>query len=152
MADLGQIERAVQGVLDQEAVELVDLQYVHEGGRWVLRFFIDKAGGVTLDDCENLSNRIGATLDMTDLLPRSYVLEVSSPGIDRLLRKERDFSRFAGYRVQLWLKTPEAGRRHFVGLLKGLEEGQVALEFGDQHLRFPLERVEEARLFPEVNI
>lgn len=152
MTDLAQIEKAVQGVLDQEAVELVDLQYVHEAGRWILRFFLDKNGGVTLDDCEYLSNRIGATLDMTDLLPRSYVLEVSSPGINRLLRKERDFSRFAGYRVQLWLKTPEAGRRHFIGVLKGMESGQVSLEFGDQHLYFPIDRVQEARLYPELEI
>src|SRR5262245_15369984 len=109
MADLALIEKAVQGVLDQEAVELVDLRYVHESGRWVLRFFLDKTGGVTLGDCEHLSNRIGAILDLTDLLPRSYVLEVSSPGIDRLLKRERDFKRFSGYRVQVWLSTPEAG-------------------------------------------
>jgi ribosome maturation factor RimP len=152
MADLAQIEKAVQGVLDQEAVELVDLQYVHEGGRWVLRFFLDKAGGVTLGDCEYLSNRIGGVLDLTDLLPRSYVLEVSSPGIDRLIKKERDFQRFSGYRVEIWLKTPEAGRRHYVGVLEGLEEGQVKLSFADQHLRLPLDRIEEARLHPELEI
>src|SRR5260221_530085 len=119
MADLAQIENAVQSVLDQEAVELVDVQYVHEGGKWVLRFFLDKTGGITLGDCEYLSNRIGATLDMTDLLPQSYVLEVSSPGVDRILKKEKDFKRFSGYRVQLWLKAPESGRRHFVGIIKG---------------------------------
>src|SRR5258707_14293425 len=104
MADLAKIESTVQDVLDQEAVELVDLQYVHEGGRWILRFFLDKTGGVNLGDCEYLSNRIGAMLEMTDIVPESYVLEVSSPGVDRLLKKERDFKKFTGYRVELWLK------------------------------------------------
>src|SRR5271167_2420313 len=114
MVDLEQIEKAVQDVLDQEAVDLVDLKYVHEGGRWVLRFFLDKTGGITLGDCEYLSNRIGAALDITDLLPESYVLEVSSPGVNRALKKDRDFKKFIGSRIQLWLKVPESGRRHFV--------------------------------------
>lgn len=152
MADLARIEKAVQDVLDQEAVELVDLQYVPEGGRWVLRFFLDKTGGITLGDCEYLSNRIGAALDATDLLPHSYALEVSSPGVDRAIKKERDFKRFSGYRVQLWLKTPEAGRRHFVGILKGLQDGHVVLEFGGQDMPLALDRIDEVRLYPELEI
>jgi ribosome maturation factor RimP len=152
MADLEQVEKAVQSVLDQEAVELVDMQYVHEGGRWILRFFLDKTGGINLDDCEYLSNRLGGILDMTDLLPHSYVLEISSPGVDRVLKKEKDFRKFIGQRIQVWLNSPEAGRRHFIGSLKGFEDGNVILEFGDQELRFGLDRIDEARLSPELKI
>ena len=89
---------------------------------------------------------------MTDLLPRSYVLEVSSPGVDRALKKERDFHRFSGNRIQLWLKTPESGRRHFVGILKGIESGHVVLEFAGQEVKLGMDRIEEARLFPELSI
>lgn len=153
MPDLREIERAVEGVLSQEAVELVDLEYVHESGRWVLRFFLDKPGGVTLQDCEYMSDRIGAMLDMTDLLPRSYVLEVSSPGVDRVLRKDGDFLRFLGHRVKVRLRRPmEGGRRNFTGFLRGFQEGRVSLECDGQATRFAREEIEEARLFPELEI
>ncbi|MBI4386688.1 MAG: ribosome maturation factor RimP [Elusimicrobia bacterium] len=151
-ADLKLIETTVRGVLDQEAVELVDLQYLREGGRRVLRFFLDKAGGITLDDCEYLSNRIGGILDTANVMPHAYVLEVSSPGIDRILKKERDFLRFLGHRVRICLKEPLEGRRNFMGYLKMLEEGQVVLEDEGRTARFPLEGIEEARLHPELEI
>lgn len=154
MPDLKRIEGAVQGVLDQEAVELVDLQCVQEGGRRVLRFYLDKEGGITLDDCEQLSHRIGAALDMEEgLLTGSYVLEVSSPGVDRVLKKERDFARFAGRRARVRLREADAGgRRNFSGLLRGVEAGAAVLESPEGTWSWPLERIEEARLVPELEI
>ena len=152
MADLAKIETAVQAVLDQEAVELVDLQYARGGGRSVLRFFVDKAGGIKLDDCEYLSNRIGALLDGSELVPESYTLEVSSPGMDRVLKKERDFLRFVGHRARVRLKTPENGQRNFRGFLKPMERNQVVLESGENVVRFGLDRIDEARLDPEIDI
>lgn len=152
MADLAKIEGAVQAVLDQEAVELVDLQYVHEGGRRVLRFFVDKAGGIKLDDCEYLSNRIGALLDTTDLVQESYVLEVSSPGMDRVLKKERDFLRFVGHRAKVRLKIPENGQRNFKGFLQPMEGSLVVLQSGESTVKFALDRIEEARLDPDIEI
>lgn len=152
MPDLNAVENAVQGMLDQEAVELVDLEYLHEGGRWVLRFYLDKPAGITVDDCEYLSRRIEGILDMTEIMSSSYVLEVSSPGLDRALKKEKDFLRFVGHRIKLRLKVAEEGRRNFSGFLKSCENGGIVLESGESALRVGLDRIEEARLVPEIEI
>ncbi|MBI3548123.1 MAG: ribosome maturation factor RimP [Elusimicrobia bacterium] len=150
--DLSKIEAAVQGVLEQESVELVDLKFVQEHGRMVLRFFLDKTGGITLDDCAYMSNRIGSMLDMTDLIPTAYTLEVSSPGVDRVLKREKDFLRFVGHRAKVRLKAPLEGRRNFMGYVKTLENGSVVLEAGEQTVTLPLTDIEEARLSPDLEI
>ncbi len=153
IVDLGKIESAVQPLLAQEAMDLVDLRYLRENGRWVLRFFLDKNGGMTLDDCEYISNRIGSLLDLReDLLSGAYTLEVSSPGVDRVLKRLKDFERFAGQRVKLKLKIPRAGQRHFRGFLKGVEGEEIVLEDGGAALRFGLGELDEARLDPDVKI
>ena len=152
MPDLEQIEKAVSGLLAQEAVELVDLRYLQEGGRWVLRFYLDKHGGITLDDCEKLSSRIGALLDTVDVLMHPYSLEVSSPGLDRRLKRERDFQRFSGHRVKIRLKEPLEGRRRFHGYLKGFEAGKVLLENAGTTVAFEFAAIEEARLDPEIKV
>ena len=117
--DAARIENVVEPLLAQEAAELVDIEWLHENGRQVLRFYLDKKGGITLDDCEHLSSRIGALLDEADFISGAYVLEVSSPGLDRVLKKEKDFVRFAGKTVQVRLKAPQEGRRNFKGVLRG---------------------------------
>ncbi|MEK7744293.1 MAG: ribosome maturation factor RimP [Elusimicrobiota bacterium] len=152
MNDLKAVESAVEGLLNQEAAELVDLRWLREGGRWVLRFYVDKHGGVSLDDCEYLSKRIGALLDAMDSVPYSYSLEVSSPGLDRVLKKEKDFLRFCGHRAKLRLRAPLEGQRRFNGLVKGFEAGEVLFDTGQKTLRVVLVEVEEARLDPEVEI
>ena len=83
-------------LLEQEAAELVDLKFAKEGPKWVLRVYLDRKGGVTLDDCAYLSERIGSLIDSSDAIQRAYVLEVSSPGLDRVIKKEMDFERFSG--------------------------------------------------------
>lgn len=150
--DLERVEALVQPALQGEAVELVDLRFVQEGGRWVLRFYLDKAGGISLDDCERLSGRIGAVLDMEDAVPGSYSLEVSSPGLDRVLKREADFARFAGHRVKVRLREGLDGQRNFRGTLKGASGGTVSIDFGGRELSFPLSDVAEARLDPEIRI
>ncbi|MBI4051828.1 MAG: ribosome maturation factor RimP [Elusimicrobia bacterium] len=151
--NLETIEKTIAPLLEQEAVELVDLRYIRENGRYILRFFLDKSGGITLDDCEYLSNRIGSLLDMTDALTGPYVLEVSSPGLDRVIKKEKDFERFKDHRVKIHLKHPNPdGQRNFLGILKGLESGVLLLEADSRTLQLPLEEVEEARLDPEIDI
>ena len=152
MTEITKIEAAVQPLLDQEAVDLVDVECVHEGGRRVLRFFLDKPGGFKLDDCAYFSDRIGALLDTVDLVNEHYVLEVSSPGVNRILKKERDFLRFAGHRAKVRLKTPENGQRNFRGCLKPMEAGLVVLDSDGSLVRFPLDRIDEARLDPEIDI
>jgi len=152
MMDLKRIEAAVVPILDQEAVELVDLRLSSEGGRRALVFFVDKAAGLTLDDCHYLSDRIGAMLDGENLVSGNYALEVSSPGFDRVIKKEKDFQRFAGRRVRVRLKLPVEGQRNFKGILKGCEAGEVSLEADGRAVRFAFSGVDEARLDPEVEL
>jgi ribosome maturation factor RimP len=152
MPDLKLIEQAVEGLLAQEGVELVDLRYLMQGGRWVLRFYLDKHRGITLDDCEYLSDRIGALLDTMDIIPHAYTLEVSSPGLDRVLKKDKDFMRFAGHRVRVRLKNQHNGQRNFSGYLKGFENGSIVLDIGERTLCLELSWIEEARLDPEIEV
>lgn len=150
--DYAKLEKDLESLLAQDAYELVDLRYAHEGPRWVLRLFIDKAGGVTIDDCEAVSGKVGAYLDAADLIARSYSLEVSSPGLDRVIKKDADFQRFAGHRVRVNLRVPLDGRRRFSGFLRGLEDGRVVLENEGTVVRLERAGIDEARLDPEIKI
>lgn len=150
MPDLRQIEKDLEALLATDAMELVDMHYRNEGGRWVLRLFIDKAGGVTLDDCQAVSDKVGAFLDAADVMTHHYTLEVSSPGVDRVLKKDKDFERFTGHRVALRLRAPLEGRRRYQGFLKGLEGQTLVLENDGAVVRLERAGVEEARLDPEI--
>lgn len=150
MPDLRQIEKDLEALLAQDAMELVDLQYRNEGGRWVLRLFIDKAAGVTIDDCQAVSDKAGAFLDAADVMTHGYTLEVSSPGVDRVIKKDKDFQRFAGHRVAIRLRAPVEGRRRYQGFLKGLEDGRIVLENEGALVRLDRAGVDEARLDPEI--
>ncbi len=127
--------------------ELVDVQAA--GGGRLLRLFIDKPGGVTLDDCAAISRHLTRVLAVEGI---DYErLEVSSPGLDRPLRKERDFVRFAGHKAEVRMRTPDAnGRRKFAGVLRGVESGQVSMELDGQVIRLALDDVERAKLIPEL--
>ena len=127
--------------------ELVDVQ-ASNGGRLV-RLFIDKPGGVTLEDCAGLSRHLTRVLAVEGI---DYDrLEVSSPGLDRPLRKAADFARFAGQKAEVRMRTPDAGgRRRFVGVLRGAEAGQVSLEVEGQRVALALDDVERAKLVPEL--
>src|SRR6185295_17065294 len=107
--------------------ELADID-AHFGRRGLLRLFIDREGGVTVDDCQRVSEQVGALLDVEDPLPGSYTLEVSSPGFDRRLRTQAHFERFVGERVRIEMRDALEGRRNFTGTLTGLENGNVVLE------------------------
>lgn len=141
-----ELETLLTPLLEQESAELVDLRFAKEGPRWVLRVYADKPGGITLDDCALLSERIGSLIDSEKAIERSYVLEVSSPGLDRVIKKEKDFQRFAGKQVKVRLKAPEAGQRNFHGVLTGFENGKVVVEEGPKRHEWPLSAIDEARL------
>lgn len=115
-------------LVEREGLELVDVEFRREQGGWVLRFYIDKEGGVSLADCETVSARLGNTLDMEDLIDHPYTLEVSSPGLNRPLKREADFIRFAGRLVRITTAQPVGGRHRFVGRLLGYQNGNVILE------------------------
>ncbi len=127
--------------------ELVDVQ-ASNGGR-MLRLFIDKPGGITLEDCAAVSRHLSRVLAVEGI---DYErLEVSSPGLDRPLRKGADFARFAGPKAEVRMRTPDAtGRRRFVGVLRGAEQGRVSLELDGQTVALELSDVERARLVPEL--
>ena len=127
--------------------ELVDVQ-ASNGGRH-LRLFIDKPGGVTLDDCAAISRHLTRVLAVEGI---DYErLEVSSPGLDRPLRKADDFTRFAGRRAEVRMRTPDAtGRRKFGGVLRGVEAGQVSMELEGQTVRLALDDVDRAKLIAEL--
>ena len=133
-------------VLEKAGFELVDLEYRKEGSGWVLRLFIDKEGGVTLDECADISREVDVLLDAGDIIQREYSLEVSSPGFNRPLKKEADFKRFAGRQAQV--KTIEAigASRNFKGRIESCEEGMVALNVDGVTRRIPLSKIAKANL------
>lgn len=127
-------------------LEIVDVEFRRESGGRVLRVFIDKPGGVTLDDCEALSEELSRRLDEVDPIEESYSLEVSSPGIERPLKKPQDFERFAGRLVHVRTFGPIDGRRNFRGELLGLDGEQIIVRLEQGEARIPLEQVAKARL------
>src|SRR5690625_2066432 len=127
-------------------LEIVDVEYRREPQGRVLRVFIDKPGGITLDDCQALSRALSRQLDETDPIQESYSLEVSSPGLERPLKRPRDFERFAGHRVHVRTYGPLDGRRNFTGELVGLEDEHVVVDLGDGQARIPRELIARARL------
>jgi ribosome maturation factor RimP len=128
-------------------MEIVDVQYVAEQGRKVLRVFLDKQGGITLSDCEHMSGKLGELLDPSGLLPEAYVLEVSSPGIDRVLKKEKDFIRFKGSRVRITLYAPIEGQRNFLGPVVTVADGTVTIDdVTGKQVSLPIDKIARARL------
>jgi ribosome maturation factor RimP len=131
--------------------ELVDLD-VRLGRNGLLRLYIDRPegaeGGITLGDCELVSGQIGAFLDVEDPLPGSYVLEVSSPGLDRRLRTAGHFERFLGSEIKVELKRAAEGRRRFRGKLTGVEGGEIFVNVDGNELSWNLADIAEARLVP----
>ena len=141
------LENVVEPAVAGMGYELVDVQ-ASNGGR-LLRLFIDKPGGVTLEDCAAISRHLTRVLTVEGI---DYErLEVSSPGLDRPLRKERDFARFAGQRAEVRMRTPDAsGRRKFAGVLRGVESGQLSMDLDGQLIRLALDDVDRAKLIPEL--
>ena len=143
--------RAVASPLvEAEGCELVDVQYRREAGGWVLRLFLDKPGGITLEDCQRVSQQLGDLLDVEDPIEHTYTLEVSSPGLERPLVAEGDFARFAGRLVRLQTAAPVGGQRRFRGRLLGIAGGAVRLELeGGGQVEIPHAAVARANLVVE---
>ena len=140
------IRSEVENTLVQSGFELVDLRTASHNGKPLLQVFVDREqGGVNLDDCAVLSGKIGACLDMNNFYEDGYLLEISSPGVDRVIRKEKDFRRFVGRQAMVRLKRPVNGSRVYYGAIDGFENGQALLSGG---LKFSLEDIDEARLHP----
>ncbi|MCL6634931.1 MAG: ribosome maturation factor RimP [Peptococcaceae bacterium] len=144
LADI--VEEMALPVVQEAGMELVDVEFVKEGGRWYLRLFIDKPGGVGIEDCRYVSERMDRLLDEKDPIPHSYTLEVSSPGIDRPLKKREDYERFAGRLANIATFMPFQGKKKWKGRIKGLSGDKLVLEAEGAELFIPLEQVASARL------
>ena len=123
-----QTEKLLAPILAEFSFELVDVEYVKEGGTWFLRAYIDKPGGITIDDCEAVSRRLSDELDTKDFIEEAYVLEVSSPGLGRKLKKDRDFERSIGKDVDVRLFRAVDGEKEFSGTLRAWDADTVTLE------------------------
>jgi len=152
---MAQRESVTQRVLEiaeraasREGIEVVDVELLGGGRNRVLRIFIDKPGGVTLDDCELMSTQVGTVLDVEDVIPGGqYQLEVSSPGVERKLTKPREFERFIGHKIKVTLREPVENQSHWVGALTDFRGGIVTLEPSPgKTVQFPLETVQKANL------
>lgn len=153
---VSRVEKIALPLVSSLGLELVDLEYKREGRGMVLRLFIDREGGVTLDDCADVSRELSELLDVEDVIPGHYSLEVSSPGLDRPLRKEADFVRSRGRLVKIRtydLLPDDKGnpRKTFLGELLGLEEGVVKIHLKEgQSASIPLEKIAKANLEFEI--
>lgn len=143
------VEALLEPILSAEGIEVVDVEYVRERN-WILRIYIDKEGGVDLTDCQEISEKAGALLDEKDMIADNYMLEVSSPGLDRVLKKDKDFIRYAGEEVDVKLFAPLPGTKEkaFTALLEGLaEDGSLALTLeGGEALVLPKDKISQVRL------
>lgn len=125
------VEKFLLPVMEENNFELVDVEYIKEAGNWYLRAYIDKPGGFTVDDCEMVSRKLGEWLDKEDFIAESYILEVSSPGLGRPLKKEKDFKRSMGEQVEIKLYRAVDRQKEFTGALKACDEKTVTIEYED---------------------
>lgn len=149
-----EVVNTVQPLLEEALagmdIEIVDIEFKKEGGRWIFRVYIDHPGGVSHETCRVASETIGDILDREDLIVQQYYLEVSSPGLDRVLKKDSDFVRFAGRKVRVRCRQPVEGQKNFVGVLEGLHNGSVMLKIDEKNVLIPREDITQIRLMVEL--
>ena len=133
-------------VVEEEGCRLWDVEYVREAGTRYLRIYIDKEGGVSIDDCERISRRLDPMLDEADPIVESYVFEVGSAGAERELKRPSDFQQFMGSEVEIKLYQPLGGKKAFVGVLSGYEDGTVTIQTGKTMQSFSKGQVAQVRL------
>ena len=133
-------------VVEEEGCSLWDVEYVREAGSWFLRIFIDKDGGVGIDDCERISRRLDPILDEADPIPDSYVFEVGSAGAERELKRPGDFEQFMGSEVEVRLYQPVNGCKVYVGALSGYDNGKVTVTVGNNEISFDKSQIALVKL------
>jgi ribosome maturation factor RimP len=141
--------RLLEPAVEALGYELIEMEFVPQGPESVLRLFIDRAQGIDVEDCAAVSKAVSATLDERDPIPGHYNLEVSSPGLDRILRKRAHYERYVGSRVHVQLASPMDGRRRFTGILRAVDEDGVTLEVDRQAFILPFRLIQRTRLKPE---
>lgn len=147
---LAEVEQLAAAAAARWGYTLAGVDVAGESRRPIVRVYVEGASGVSVDDCARISEELGRALDLHDPVPQAYTLEVASPGLDRALRGEPDFLRFAGRTIELTAREPVEGRRRWKGRLVGIEAGQVVLEDGGAVVRLALDQVASARLVVEM--
>ncbi len=142
------VESFSRPVVEALGLELVEVQFRRESG-WVLRLFIDSPKGVTVDDCAAVSRQVSSYLEVEDVIEQAYTLEVSSPGLERPLKRKEDFVRFCGRQARIKLREPIDGQRVFIGLLSTLEENILTMDIEGRLMEFDLDAITRARLVLE---
>jgi len=154
IVDYNKIEREIWALAEplcsECGAELIDVEYVYEAGSWYLRIFIDREPPVDHALCELVSGKISAALDVADPISQSYYLEVSSPGLERPLKRQEDFCRYAGREILLKLYAPYEGAKEFQGVLKGLEGDILTIATASGEYSFPLESIAKAHLVADI--
>lgn len=140
------VREILDPLIQEEGLELVDIEYRREGRGKVLRIYIDKEGGVTIGDCTKISRELGVLLDIHDVVPGPYTLEVSSPGLNRALRKPRDFERFKGRKVRIKTRSSIEGRVFFIGRLLDFTDNVASVDVDGRTYLIPYEEIERANL------
>ena len=140
----------IEPVLLTEGLELVDVEYKKEGKNWVLRLFIDKEGGITVADCQKVSYLAGDLIEVEGTITTPYSLEVSSPGLNRVLKREKDFLKFKGRQIHLRSLSPIDNRKKFTGILTDFKHQAVFLEVDGKTLEIPLRQIGKAYLVIEI--
>ncbi|MEW5978551.1 MAG: ribosome maturation factor RimP [Acidobacteriota bacterium] len=147
MFDLDRTRDLISQIVSADGMDLVDVEFKGTLNNRVLRIYIDKSSGVTLDDCTLVSNHVGTVLDVEDLVPGSYTLEVSSPGLTRKLTKPSDYQRYKGRLIKIQTKEPVEGKRSLKGTLLGLENDSVQVDIpGSGVVAIPLGSISKAHL------
>lgn len=146
---VAEISKLVEPILSSLGFELIDVVYLSSCGRWVLRLYIDKEGGVSIDDCANVSRELGDLIDIQDIINHDYVFEVSSPGVNRPLKNERDYKRFIGKKIKVRTIDPVAGRKHFTGYLRDFKEHTLFISEGEELIHLKLPSIDKANLIYE---
>lgn len=140
------IEEYASAVLEKMGMELFEVQFRREGHGWVVRLYIDREEGVTLDDCATVSREIATWLEVEDLIEHAYHLEVSSPGLERPLRKMKDFARFAGRKAKVKLREPLNEQKVFIGMIDQVDEKTVVLVVDEKPVSLLFDNIAKARL------
>ena len=143
-----QVWQFAEPVVQEKGCSLWDVEYVREAGEWFLRLYIDKEGGISIEDCEAVSRPMSDLLDEADPIEGSYVFEVSSAGADRVLKTPEHFEQFMDTEVEVKLYRPREGRKEFVGLLKSYEDGNVSIDVNGQNADFTKQEIALVRLYP----
>ncbi len=145
---LEQLQALLAPVVEGLGYQCWGIEYVSQGKHSVLRIYIDKEGGILVDDCESVSRQASAILDVEDPISSEYTLEVSSPGMDRPLFTLEQFASHAGEQVKIKLRIPFEGRRNFQGLLRGVEDQDVVVQVDDNEFLLPIDSIDKANIIP----